>query len=234
MHPWIWCGHGILPLTHLIFRQLTLSRLIVTPTSIPPRNTLHVLRSLPSFIAPSSLFPITLLNSTLPTLLTSSAPLLLRSNLHIDAVTTPSLYSIASFLTSTAELFLKLPLETLLRRAQVNALQSQHKSSTAKSRPEELRTVVAPGPYKGVFGTVYSIVYEEGHRRPKTPIEPASTTASATATPVRRTPAPLSTEKRKKGQGLSGLCRGWRVGVWGLCGVWLAAAMNSQNQGGEF
>ncbi|KAF2153487.1 hypothetical protein K461DRAFT_321134 [Myriangium duriaei CBS 260.36] len=234
--------------------DLVRTRLIITPTTLPPRATLQLLRSLPSLFTPTSLLPITLLHSTLPALLTSSTPLLLRSHLHIDPLTTPTYYSIATFLASASELLLKLPLETVLRRAQVSTLQSQHRRalSSRSSRTAlepELRTVVLPGAYKGVFGTVYSIVFEEGHRRPGIP--PVSLPGSRFATPVAQrigrgigvtptvtpsgtgTGTPTVEERRKRGQGLSGLVRGWRVGMWGLCGVWLAAAMSS-GQGGEF
>ncbi|PNS21112.1 Mitochondrial fusion and transport protein ugo1 [Sphaceloma murrayae] len=220
--------------------DLVRTRLIITPTSLPPRATLQNLRSLPSLFVSPSLLPITLLHSILPPLLTTSTPLFLRSQLHIDPVTTPTLYSLSSFLSSTAELFLKLPLETVLRRAQVSTLRTQHtasyhravKTSTNGSArasstatrygllDPELRTIVSPGPYKGVFGTVYGIVFEEGVRR--------SGVSSVMSTPVRKT------GKEKKGQGISGLWRGWRVGMWGLCGVWLVSAANGGNGGGEF
>ncbi|PSK42674.1 Mitochondrial fusion and transport protein ugo1 [Elsinoe australis] len=226
--------------------DLVRTRLIITPTSLPPRATLQNLRSLPSLFVPTSLLPITLLHSTLPPLLTTSTPLFLRTQLHIDPITTPTLYSLSSFLSSAAELFLKLPLETVLRRAQVSTLRAQHtaayhkitkasssnsttRSSTATKYgllDSELRTIVSPGPYKGVFGTVYGIVFEEGVRR--------SGTASAMSTPISVRKGPLPGVKEKRGQGLSGLWRGWRVGMWGLCGVWLASAANGTGAGGEF
>ncbi len=34
-------------------------------------------------------------------------------------------------------------------------------------------------------------------------------------------------EKRKKGQGMQGLWRGWRVGMWGLVGMWGANALGA-------
>lgn len=100
-------------------RTLTISRLILTPTTSQPRAILPNLRSLPSLTIPTSLFPVTLLHSTLPTLLSTSTPLVLRQYFRIDPLTTPATYSLATFLTSTTELFLKLPLETVLRRAQI-------------------------------------------------------------------------------------------------------------------
>ncbi|GAM83966.1 hypothetical protein ANO11243_019560 [Dothideomycetidae sp. 11243] len=223
--------------------DLVRTRLIVTPTTLPPRATIQAVRSLPSLLTPPSLIPITLLHSAVPTLFTSAAPVVLRSQFHIDPLNSPTYYSIATFVASAGELFLKLPLETILRRAQVSVLQSHHRKSyadatrsTSSSRASkqpvskysplepELRTVVIPGSYRGVFGTVYSIVWEEGSRF-----------ATPVAQRVRGVAVTTDVEaRRKKGQGISGLCRGWRVGMWGLCGVWLAAAMNSQNNGGEF
>ncbi|KAF4555179.1 Hypothetical protein D9617_3g022510 [Elsinoe fawcettii] len=224
--------------------DLVRTRLILTPTSLPPRATIQLLRSLPSLFIPPSLLPITLLHSTLPPLFMTSTPIILRSQLHIDPLNTPTLYSITSFLSSTAELFLKLPLETVLRRAQVATLRSQHTArynrhikATSSSRSSstlastatkygllepELRTIITPGPYKGVFGTVYGIVFEEGVTR--------SGISSVMSTPV----SVRKGGKEKKGQGLSGLWRGWRVGMWGLCGVWLASAANGTGGEGAF
>lgn len=264
----------------------------MTPTTLQPRATLPLLRSLPSLFCPTSLLPITLLHSSLPTLFTSSTPLILRSQFRMDPFATPTTYSIISFLASSAELFLKLPLETILRRAQVSILQNQHirqykhakatqlhsSSSNSSAKPttskhgvldhQSLHLIVNPGPYKGVFGTVYSIIFEEGHRRPRSynfnttvPTSTISTAASSVAqTPVRpshsqhlhyqRHKGHLSVsdinliesqlkkkeQDGKKGQGVAGLWRGWRVGMWGLCGVWLAGAMGGLggNTGGEF
>lgn len=46
-------------------------------------------------------------------------------------------------------------------------------------------------------------------------------------------PATFSARTRiRKGQGVHGLWRGWRVGFWGLVGVWGAAALGGG--GGEF
>lgn len=43
------------------------------------------------------------------------------------------------------------------------------------------------------------------------------------------------TLKTKRGQGLAGLWRGWRVGMWGLVGVWGLRVLNGSSGGiGEF
>ncbi|GAB7351058.1 hypothetical protein MBLNU459_g1538t1 [Dothideomycetes sp. NU459] len=214
--------------------DLIRTRLILTPTSTAPRAILPSLRLLPSLTVPSSLLPVTILHSSLPTLLTSSIPLILRQHLHIDPLTTPATYSLATFVSSTTELFLKLPLETVLRRGQVAVLKTQHARAystqqhnnfrgTARFLTPQLETVVDAGEFRGVFGTIWHVVYEEGVRE--------SGRASVASTPAK----PGAVKREKKGQGLAGLVRGWRIGVWGLVGVWGASALGGGGRtGGEF
>lgn len=99
----------------------------------------------------------------------------------------------------------------------------------AQSSPQakEVQTVVVVGPYKGLIGTMRSIIYEEGERTIKA--APDKGAAPGRTTTLARDP------ERKKGQGLEGLWRGWRVGMWGLIGVWGAATMGGVgSKGGEF
>jgi fusion and transport protein UGO1 len=124
----------------------------------------------------------------------------------------PNLHSVAMFLSRTAELFIKLPLETVLRRGQASVLASQMHS---KVHLNQSQMVVEPGPYSGVFGTIWSIVYEEGDST-----VPDILPATGTAKSVRKGKKP-----QRKGQGIEGLWRGWRVGMWGLAGMWSARAM---------
>lgn len=70
-----------------------------------------------------------------------------------------------------------------------------------------------PGPYTGVVGTMWSIVYEEGGSGKELETIPGSRV-------VRKTK-----KSQRKGQGFEGLWRGWRVGMWGLVGMWGARAM---------
>jgi len=80
----------------------------------------------------------------------------------------------------------------------------------------DLDTTVNVGEYRGVFGTMWMIVREEGHREEIT----------VKGKRVR---------KREKGQGLPGLWRGWRVGMWGLVGMWTSRALSGNaGAGGEF
>jgi fusion and transport protein UGO1 len=163
----------------------------------------------------------TILHSLITPTISHSTPLLLRSHLAIDPVLTPTTYSLAKFLSRTAELFLKLPFETVLRRGQMAVLASHQYRLEGI---EELEPMVEIAPYKGVLGTMWSIVREEG----TSDQEMLLGTGGATA--VKR-----GKKAARKGQGIEGLWRGWRVGMWGLMGVWGARAMSgSGSSGGEF
>jgi fusion and transport protein UGO1 len=151
-----------------------------------------------------------------------STVLLLRSRLSIDPVLTPTTFSVATFVSSTVELFLKLPLETVLRRGQMSVLSSPAYIGDGK----ELATIVNVGPYKGPIRTMWMIVHEEGVSSSQDYI--SGTASSQTTRKARK-------QRERKGQGIEGLWRGWRVGFWGLVGVWGAAAIGgAANTGGEF
>lgn len=237
--------------------DLVRTRLIVTPITSAPRSIYPCLALLPSISISSNLLPATLLHACIPTLISSSTPLLLRSTFSIDPIITPTTYSFSTFFSSIAELFIRLPLETVLRRGQVAVLQdnenrrlgaeyrqepqrasasnsyfsgyeSQYSEPVLKKPVEDsslrrFHTIVDPGPYRGVLGTIWFVMREEG-------ITTVGPTASKAATAQKMGfQRPIRT---RKGQGVHGLWRGWRVGVWGLVGIWGAAAMGGG--GGEF
>lgn len=244
--------------------DLIRTRLIVTPTNAPPRTIYPSLSLLPSLGLSPSLIPVTLLHATIPTIMSSSTPLFLRSYFSIDPILTPSIYSISTFLSSTTELFLRLPVETVLRRGQVAVLQEHENQRLAENYRDtqqkksinqvygmededpsvrSFRTIVEPGPYKGLFGTIWYIVRDEG----VSIIGPGALMAGAISgkgvqslpgTPGSQPshgakPSAFAARTRiRKGQGMHGLWRGWRVGFWGLVGVWGAAALGGS--GGEF
>ncbi len=98
----------------------------------------------------------------------------------------PTTLSLAKFCTSSVALFVKLPLETVLRRGQVAVLSTPayvravEQPATAKGQgkddnterrqataPTTMETIVRPGKFNGVLGTMYSIVTEEGSRPPE-------------------------------------------------------------------
>lgn len=90
---------------------------------------------------------------------------------------------------------------------------------------KDLQMIVDVGPYKGLFGTMRSIVYEEG-------FEEATITESIAQAKSSRGEI---LQQRRQGQGYEGLWRGWRVGMWGLLGVWGAATLGGVGgKGGEF
>lgn len=193
------CVTGIL----LAPLDLVRTRLIVAPTSLPPRGVLSNLRRLRSLLVPSTLWLPTGLLHSVPNILSASTPLFFRRQLRMTPDTTPGAWSLASFCTSLVELFTRLPLETMLRRAQVQALRQSEPS---------LPMIVEPAPYAGVMGTVYSILYHEGETRTKDA---------------------KGMVRMRKGQGIAGLTRGWRVGFWGLVGIWGAGALGPTNGGGR-
>ncbi|KAI0135894.1 mitochondrial carrier [Daldinia grandis] len=213
--------------TGLILAPLDLvrTRLIVTSTGRTPRRTLSTLRSLPSWLCPSSLLAPTILNSLVHPLLTLSTPLVLRTQFLIDREQSPMTFSVAKFCTSCASLFVKLPLETVLRRGQVAVL-SEHTYLDALDQTDKLETIVPPGAYNGVFGTMYTIATEEGSR---------AVYAVPTKTPARgkkaKQPKTTAEVVYKRGQGLDGLWRGWKVSWWGLVGLWTAGVAGGGGEG---
>lgn len=186
--------------------DLVRTRLIVTPASHAPRGVLSNLKRLPSLILPSKLWLPTALYHSLPQTFSTSMPQILRRQFGVLPETAPTLWSFASFGTSLAELFIRLPLETVVRRSQVNYLQESSR---------DLPLIVEPAPYLGIGGTVYSIMYSEGETKTKDA---------------------KGMIRIRKGQGSAGLVRGWRVGFWGLVGVWGAGSLGpaSENRRGEF
>lgn len=79
------------------------------------------------------------------------------------------------------------------------------------------------GPYRGVVGTIWSIVRDEGTSIQEIAIGEGGVKAKKGKKPER------------KGQGIEGLWRGWRVGMWGLAGNWAAKSLaGTGDTGGEF
>ena len=215
------------------------SRLILTPVTRGPRALIPSLRALPGFTCPQKLAPITLLHSTLPSLVTSSTRLFLKAWLKIDPVLTPASYSVSSFFIAITDLFIRLPLETVLRRGHIAVLASsmtQESSKTAASilplhsstSSQRFRTIVPVGPYKGIVGSIYHIIYEEGQRIPAPLPHPLSTPSSRGGKA-----ADSRLMKPRRGQGPSGLWRGYKVGLAGVFGAWTALGIGGQS-GGEF
>ncbi|KAK2778371.1 mitochondrial fusion and transport protein ugo1 [Emmonsiellopsis sp. PD_33] len=221
----------------------TRTYLILTPLSHGPRSLLRAIRLLPTpnYLIPPHLLPITILNSTLPSLLTGATPILLKSYLSLDPVINPSSWSVFTFLASGLELGLRFPLETVLRRAQIAtftspALRQQSAllpSPTSASspltpakkseQPPVIETIVpTPQSYRGIIGTMWTIVYEEGTNPHALELESIDRALGrgARAREPEGTTASRQAQKRRQGQGVQGLYRGWRLGMWALVGVW--------------
>ncbi|XDG01614.1 hypothetical protein ABKA04_001229 [Annulohypoxylon sp. FPYF3050] len=211
--------------TGLILAPLDLvrTRLIVIPAGRSSRRTLATLRALPSWVCPSSLIAPTMLNSLVHPFFTLSTPLVLRSQFLIDREQSPTTFSIAKFCASCASLFIKLPLETVLRRGQVAVL-AEPTYLEALDETGQMDTIVPPGPYNGVVSTMYTIVTEEGSR---------AVAAKIKAPPRgRKLKSPKAADViYRKGQGFDGLWRGWKVSWWGLVGLWTAGVAGGGGEG---
>lgn len=213
--------------------------LILTPATHGPRSLLRAIRLLPTgnYMMPPHLVPITVLHSSLPNFILTTIPLFLKSYLSIDPVLNPSLWNLFTFVGSGVELAVRFPLETVLRRAQIATFMSpslrQHKpgmirpstSPPAGGDDPEAETIVpTPRTYRGVVGTMWHIVYEEGASPTQSETERARA-ALGSSSAVQR--------KRRQGQGIHGLYRGWRIGMWGIVGMWGSALLGSAAGGGE-
>ncbi|KAI4151557.1 MAG: hypothetical protein LQ340_003431 [Diploschistes diacapsis] len=207
------------------------TKLLLTPSTNGPRSILPTIRSIGSWVLPLSIAPVTFLHSILPTLILASTPLVLRSRLGIDPLTTPTACTAVAFFSQAAELGIRLPIETVLRRGQMAIAKDTSPPSTprsSRSASSSLQTTVKLGRYKGLFGTMYHIVNQEGSRKVS-----LSASSLARSTGAASTAKPQPTKgQRRKGQGLEGLWRGWRVGAWGLLGIWGAGLVGSGPGGG--
>lgn len=212
-------SHKVCNPRHLIRHTNIKTRLIVTPIATPSRSLTQSVRYLPSYIIPSKLFLPTIFHEIITPTIHHTTPLFLRSHLSLDPLLTPGTYSLAKFFSRTAELFIKLPFETVLRRAQVDVLASPEYATQADDGTlTEFEAMVPMGEYRGVFATMWCIAREEGVR------EEITVAKKGKKGKVTRT----------NGQGVEGLWRGWRVGMWGLVGVWGSGLMGGNANGGEF
>lgn len=201
------------------------TRLILTSTTNGKRRTMSTLKSLPSWFCPPSLIAPTVLHSLIHPILTLSTPLVLRSQFLIDKELSPTTFSVAKFCTSCASLFVKLPLETVLRRGQASIFsQPAYRKALEKTGGHE--TIVPPGPYNGVVGTMYTIVSEEGTRA-----VPLAVKAVTAAKNKKLKETKIAEVVYKRGQGLGGLWRGWKVSWWGLVGLWTAGVIGGGGEG---
>lgn len=132
-------------------------------------------------------------------------------------------FSVAKFCASSAAIFVKLPLETVLRRGHMAVLQSKEYIRALGGKDQQLDTVVPVGRYNGVLGTMIHISSQEGQRE----VPPKVTAATAAKKGKGTTPLPVT----RRGQGIEGLWRGWKVSWWGLVGLWMAGVFGNGGEG---
>ncbi|KAK3949177.1 mitochondrial carrier domain-containing protein [Pseudoneurospora amorphoporcata] len=235
-YPWasLFVAGAAAAITGVILAPLDLvrTRLVLTSVSRGSRRTLSTLRSLPSYLCPAALFIPTVLHSLIHPFFMLSTPLVLRSRFMIDREVSPVAFSIAKFCSSTVALFIKLPLETVLRRGQAAVLSSpQYVAALEKDEEEtQMETIVPLGRYNGLFGTMYAIVNEEGsHAAPMTAAAKRKAAAAK-----KKGDKSVSQVVYRRGQGLNGLWRGWKVSWWGLVGLWTAGVIGGGGDAGEF
>ncbi|KIW92521.1 uncharacterized protein Z519_06368 [Cladophialophora bantiana CBS 173.52] len=198
------------------------TRLILTPASQEPRTLLGTLRTLPTpYLIPSHLIPITFFTATLPTFISTSTPVFLKTYLGLDPAVHPATWSLATFVGSALDLSVKFPLETVLRRAQIATWTSPAYAPPSSSSKRKAITTIVPVPpsYRGILPTFWSITREEGY---------SETRKDKTAALMGKAP-----RRKRKGQGIEGLYRGWRVGFWGLIGVWGTSFVGGLQSGSE-
>ncbi|KAJ5665285.1 uncharacterized protein N7477_007733 [Penicillium maclennaniae] len=211
--------------------------LMLTPATHGPRSLVRAIRELPTpnCTVPQHLVPITILHSSLPNFIMTSTPLFLKSYLSIDPLLNPSMWNLFTFLSSGLELAVRFPLETVLRRAQIatyTSLSLRQKSSGGSIRAasidaSDVETIVpTPRTYRGIIGTMWHIVHEEGVSPNPSDLERIS---QATGRPTTQ----RQLQKRQQGQGIQGLYRGWRVGMWGIAGIWGASILGGMSGAGE-
>ncbi|KAI8603658.1 mitochondrial carrier domain-containing protein [Dissophora ornata] len=112
-----------------------------------------------------NLFP-TLIYHILTPLLSNSIPLVIDRVFKLSAADSPVLYSLAELGLNTIELLIRLPIETVRKRLQ---LQIQRKQSSDAATVKKYHTAVETRkrPYVGMVDCIYRIIKEEGghHKR---------------------------------------------------------------------
>ncbi|KAJ5908915.1 hypothetical protein N7495_001597 [Penicillium taxi] len=226
-------------LSALILSPIDTARtlLMLTPATHGPRSLIRAIRQLPTpnCTVPQHLVPITILHSSLPHFITTATPLFLKSYLSIDPHLSPSLWGLFTFLSSGLELAVRFPLETVLRRAQIatyTSLSLRQKASGVGIRAAsidayDVETIVpTPRTYRGIVGTMWHIVHDEG-------MSPNPTGAEHARELLGKPSSQRQLQKRQQGQGIQGLYRGWRVGMWGIAGIWGSSLLGGFAGGSE-
>lgn len=137
-------------LTSLLLAPIHIARttIEVSPPEAERNGLLQNLRSLPHVYCPPSLIAPTVLASVLPHAASISVPIIIQDYLRIHPLMSPTLYSILELMGSLTELTIRLPLELILKRAEL-----------AYSMPK--KTIVAIGKYNGLLSSLWSTSMDE-------------------------------------------------------------------------
>lgn len=156
---------GASVLTALILAPLDLirTRLVITKIEGNERSLRNSIKHLKFSTCPLSLVVPTALNSLASTLNKKLTPYLLTVKLGVDSTVSPSLYGSLSLLASVIFLTIKLPVETLLRRAQISYMMKRARGSSNKLKIDNQgQLIVKFGGYSGIFTTLWDIFYSKG------------------------------------------------------------------------
>ncbi|KAI0462414.1 hypothetical protein LJB42_003906 [Komagataella kurtzmanii] len=183
-------------------------RFMVTPTNKPETN--RSFRSQISqysprdFLCPWSLLLPTINHSLASNGLKRYIPYLLFTQFNMDIYNSPVMYPLITLVTNSIELFIRLPVETLLRRAQLNyLLNNPNCNKTLRLQHNELS--VPFGGYYGYFSTLYYVY---------TGSKPSFDKVSVT-------------ELNNINRGLESIFRGWKVGLLHVLSNWRFQMLNN-------
>ncbi|KAH3685477.1 hypothetical protein WICPIJ_003545 [Wickerhamomyces pijperi] len=153
-------------ITGLLLAPLDLirTRLIVTKIGSSERSIRKTISRLNYYTVPISLVVPVTMNTLASQVFKKVTPYLLFVHCGIDAIASPVTYSICSLLSSVMELFVKLPIETILRRAQVHYLvkDAEISSNALKIQDSDSKLVVKFAGYSGIFTTLYDAYFNKG------------------------------------------------------------------------
>jgi fusion and transport protein UGO1 len=127
--------------------DLIRTRLMATTFSTAPRSFRTSIVQLKSWASPITVLIPTILHSGLTSLIRLSTPYVLYTRLGVDAFNQPVLNASLTLVARIFEVCVKLPLETMVRRAQ---LASENLSVGSQ--------VVRPKPYRGVAPTLWDVL----------------------------------------------------------------------------
>lgn len=142
----------------LILAPLDLIRTKLIITKIDAKNERSIrntIRNLKFFTCPVSLIVPTVLNSLFSKLSKKLTPFLLFIKFGIDSTNSPIIYHSFTLLSSLLEITIKLPIETLLRRAQISYL--LRTTNNFHVNPNQM--LIRFAGYKGLLMTPYDIVH---------------------------------------------------------------------------